>query len=166
MYMFLPLMMMLSLLFLFMNHPLTCGFILLIQTILTALISGLMNINFWYSYILFLIMVGGMLILFIYMTSIVSNEKFKINPKLSFLMTLLMLYMIILLMDKFYLNMNNQIFDMNSQNLMYFHNLSMIKYFNKPNYLMMLIIIIYLFITLIAVVKITNINYGSLRQKF
>lgn len=40
------------------------------------------------------------------------------------------------------------------------------KFFNFPSRIILIIIIIYLFITLIAVVKIVNINYGPLRQKF
>nr|APX39147.1 NADH dehydrogenase subunit 6 [Calomicrus fallax]APX39192.1 NADH dehydrogenase subunit 6 [Calomicrus fallax] len=166
MFLFLPLMIMCSMLFIFMNHPLSCGLILLIQTILTALISGLMNFNFWYSYILFLIMVGGMLILFIYMTSIASNEKFTFNPKFLISLLFMLLLIILILMDEFYFNILNQTFDMKSQNLFYMNNLSMMKYFNEPNFFITMMIIIYLFITLIIVVKITNISYGSLRQKF
>nr|YP_009725354.1 NADH dehydrogenase subunit 6 [Monolepta occifluvis]QBX88868.1 NADH dehydrogenase subunit 6 [Monolepta occifluvis] len=166
MFLFFPLIMMCSLLFIFMSHPLSCGLILLLQTIFTTMISGLMSFNYWYSYILFLIMIGGMLILFIYMTSIASNEKFSFNMK-SFIMMLILLLMIsLILMDEFYFNILNKIFDMKIQNKIYLNNLSMMKYFNEPNYLMMLLIIIYLFITLIMVVKITNISYGSLRQKF
>nr|APX40847.1 NADH dehydrogenase subunit 6 [Calomicrus suturalis] len=164
--MFLPLMMLCSMLFIFLNHPLSCGLILLIQTILTAMISGLMNFNYWYSYILFLIMIGGMLILFIYMTSIASNEKFSFRPKFMTLNLILLIFVMLILMDQFYFNMLNQMFDMKSQNFFYLNNLSMMKYFMEPNYLLMMLIIIYLFITLIVVVKITSISYGSLRQKY
>nr|APX39204.1 NADH dehydrogenase subunit 6 [Crepidodera aurata] len=162
----LPLMIMNSLLFMMFKHPLSCGLILLLQTILTSLITGLMNYNFWYSYILFLIMIGGMLILFIYMTSIASNEKFKINYKLMMLMFIpLMILLIMLIMDSYYFNymqINNlKVFSSNYNN-----NFSMKKYFNFPNHFIMLTMIIYLFITLIVVVKITYLTYGPLRQKF
>lgn len=40
------------------------------------------------------------------------------------------------------------------------------KIYNKPRNIISLILINYLFLTLIIVVKITNINYGPLRQKF
>nr|AYW52275.1 NADH dehydrogenase subunit 6 [Galerucinae sp. 7 ACP-2013] len=166
MFLFLPLMILCSMLFIFMNHPLSCGLILLLQTIFTAMISGLMNLNYWYSYILFLIMVGGMLILFIYMTSIASNEKFSFNPSLMILLLFMSMLIILILMDEFYFNLMNKMLEMKSQNLMFNNNLSMMKYFNEPNYFLMMMIIIYLFITLIVVVKITNISYGSLRQKF
>nr|WVD73158.1 NADH dehydrogenase subunit 6 [Monolepta cavipennis] len=162
---FLSLMLINSFLFIFMNHPLSCGLILLIQTIFTTIMSGMMNFNYWYSYILFLIMIGGMLILFIYMTSIASNEKFTFKPNFLTLSFFMIMFMLILI-DDFYINLLNQIFDMKSQNFMFNNNFSMIKYFNEPNYMLMLMTIIYLFITLIIVVKMTNINYGSLRQKF
>nr|YP_009971770.1 NADH dehydrogenase subunit 6 [Cucujus kempi]QNG56480.1 NADH dehydrogenase subunit 6 [Cucujus kempi] len=150
--------------FLFLNHPLSFGLILLIQTILVALISGSISLNFWYSYILFLIMVGGMLVLFIYMTSIASNEKFKFSPKLFLSISLLIpisLFIMFInnLLTPTYLNENTNFNNLN-------FSFSMNKYMNWPTNMMYFIIIIYLFITLIAVVKITNINYGPLRQKF
>nr|APX40249.1 NADH dehydrogenase subunit 6 [Psylliodes circumdatus] len=163
----LPLLLMNTLMFMFLNHPLSSGLILLTQTILTAFLSGFMNYNFWYSYILFLIMVGGMLILFIYMTSVASNEKFKFNKNL--IMIILFSTMIILLLmfiDLYYLNYFFNIQDMKNMNINYSNNLSLKKYFNYPNFNMMIMMITYLFITLIAVVKITNNSYGPLRQKF
>nr|ARH54218.1 NADH dehydrogenase subunit 6 [Crepidodera pluta] len=165
MFLFLPLMIMNSLLFMMFKHPLSCGLILLLQTILTSMITGLMNYNFWYSYILFLIMIGGMLILFIYMTSIASNEKFKINYNFGIYLMISCLIMIIMMIDLYYFNymqINNlEIFSTKFNN-----NYSMKKYMNFPNYFIMLIMIMYLFITLIAVVKITYFSYGPLRQKF
>nr|APX40626.1 NADH dehydrogenase subunit 6 [Psylliodes chrysocephala] len=162
-----PLLFMNTLIFIFLNHPLTCGLILLSQTILTAFLSGMMNYNFWYSYILFLIMVGGMLILFIYMTSIASNEKFKFNKNLMMIM-ILSFSMIIMLMliDQFYLNYFTNIQDMKNMNMNPSNMNSLKKYFNYPNMYLMIMMITYLFITLIAVVKITNNSYGPLRQKF
>nr|YP_009971718.1 NADH dehydrogenase subunit 6 [Thesaurus albertalleni]QNG56428.1 NADH dehydrogenase subunit 6 [Thesaurus albertalleni] len=153
-----------SLMFLFMNHPLSFGLILLIQTILTMFITGMMSLNFWYSYILFLIMIGGMLVLFMYMTSIASNEKFKFSLNLTylFLMSFLILPLTLLM------NNNIKYFNENfiSQNKSSMYQLSMNKYMYMPSMMIYLMIIIYLFITLIAIVKITNISYGPLRQKF
>nr|APX39650.1 NADH dehydrogenase subunit 6 [Longitarsus lycopi] len=156
-----------TILMLTLKHPLSCGLILLTQTILTALITGMMSLNFWYSYIIFLIMIGGMLILFIYMTSIASNEKFKFNKNyiLLYLMFIITLSLM-LLIDPYYLNLFNNIIDMKNSLLNINKQLSMMKYFNYPNYFIMMMMIIYLFITLIAIVKITKFNYGALRQKF
>nr|YP_010692558.1 NADH dehydrogenase subunit 6 [Argopistes sexvittatus]WBV77040.1 NADH dehydrogenase subunit 6 [Argopistes sexvittatus]WBV77053.1 NADH dehydrogenase subunit 6 [Argopistes sexvittatus] len=161
-----PLLMMNSLMLIFMKHPLSCGLMLLIQTIMTALITGLMNYNFWYSYILFLVMIGGMLILFIYMTSIASNEKFKFNMNLFKMMMLIFLLnmLLILIFDNFYFNTMNQLQEMMINKN--YNNLSLMKYFNYPSYFIMIMLISYLFITLIAAVKMTKSSYGSLRQKF
>nr|APX40210.1 NADH dehydrogenase subunit 6 [Psylliodes laevicollis] len=162
-----PLLFMNTLMFIFLNHPLSCGLILLIQTILTALMSGLMNYNFWYSYILFLIMVGGMLILFIYMTSIASNEKFKMSKSLILIMIFsISIIMMLMMIDLFYLNYFMNIQDTKIMNMNFSNMMSLKKYFNYPNFYLMITMIIYLFITLIAVVKITNNSYGPLRQKF
>nr|WNV22591.1 NADH dehydrogenase subunit 6 [Psylliodes attenuatus] len=156
-----------TLLFLIMKHPLSCGLTLLIQTILTALMSGMMNLNFWYSYILFLIMVGGLLILFIYMTSVASNEKFLLGSKvllsilLGSLISFSAYYYSYLL---YYYFFNSQ--EMTMMPLNFNNNYSLMKYFNLPSLWIMIMMIIYLFITLIAVVKITNNTYGPLRQKF
>nr|AJG02504.1 NADH dehydrogenase subunit 6 [Tychus niger] len=155
--------MMISISLMFMIHPMSMGISLLMQTLLICLITGSMNNNFWFSYILFITMIGGLLILFLYMTSIASNELLKFS-KMLMLLNLIMLIPIIsinILMDKyfmFYFNNNNNLLDPILMNK-YFN-----KFFNYPNFLIMLMLIIYLFITLIATVKITNIKYGPMRK--
>nr|AML26046.1 NADH dehydrogenase subunit 6 [Staphylinidae sp. BMNH 1274251] len=155
----------LTVIFLFLNHPLTMGLILLMQTMLIALITGLLNINFWFSYILFLIMVGGMLVLFIYMTSIASNEMFNYSNKimLTMLMMILMIMLFTFLTDNFLFSLNMNFME---NNFIFNSNIMLIKFFNYPSMFMIFFMIIYLFITLVAVVKITKIEYGPLRQKF
>nr|ADO60589.1 NADH dehydrogenase subunit 6 [Tritoma bipustulata] len=165
--MFLMMMIVLAFMFMFMNHPLSFGLILLLQTILTSIYFGLLAHNFWYSYILFLVMIGGMLILFMYMTSVASNEKFKFSMKLFILFNIMSnLSMITLLIDPFYTNLiNNQLdLSMSKENLNF--QFSIIKYINFPNNMIFMLMIIYLFITLIVVVKISGTNFGTLRQKF
>nr|QVM79267.1 NADH dehydrogenase subunit 6 [Vesperus sanzi] len=155
-----------SAMFLFLTHPLSLGLILLIQTILISLLTGMMNYNYWFSYILFLIFVGGILILFIYMTSIASNEKFKFSYKLSILLFFSILLLIpIYFTDPYLLNMNLKNYELMNQN-MNLWNLSMNNYFNWPKIMILYLIITFLLLTLIMAVKVTNINYGPLRQKF
>nr|ALO70526.1 NADH deshydrogenase subunit 6 [Diartiger fossulatus] len=144
--------MIMSILFLLLNHPMSMGLILLIQTLLISMIMSSIN-NPWYSYIMFLIMVGGMLILFIYMTSIASNEPFKMSPILFMLML-----MSLFSMSLFYMNMEKSTNMMNN-------TLSLNKYFNFPNMLLMSMLMMYLMITMIASVKIINLKYGPIRQK-
>nr|AOY39510.1 NADH dehydrogenase subunit 6 [Scolytinae sp. BMNH 1039990] len=153
------------------NHPLAMGSILLMQTILIALSSGFMFTNFWLSYILFLIMVGGMLIMFMYMTSIASNEKFKL-PKLKMMLLTLSLIMLMISMIMFIdkslmapaMKMSLKL-TMNEQTYASDFFVSTTKFFNLPNFTLSIALMLYLLLTLIAVVKITNKKMGPLRQK-
>nr|YP_003331299.1 NADH dehydrogenase subunit 6 [Chauliognathus opacus]ACM45021.1 NADH dehydrogenase subunit 6 [Chauliognathus opacus] len=145
------------------NHPLSMGLTLLVTTIFVALVGGLKSFNFWYSFILFMIMVGGMMILFIYMTSITSNEKFEMPYKMILSTFVLIMIMSYLLSENpmFSLQeMSNE--EMNKNNIL---EISMNKYFIENSYQILLMLIIYLLVTLIAVVKITNISAGPLRKK-
>nr|ADO60553.1 NADH dehydrogenase subunit 6 [Cantharis pellucida] len=151
---------------LFLNHPLSMGLNLLIQTILIAMITGIMSLNFWMSYLLFLVMVGGMLILFMYMTSIASNEKFFFSKNLL-IMTILMImtltiYMLFNSLNDFFSTKN-----MDSIELLNYstYEMSPNKYFINNSKFILSILIVYLFITLIAIVNISNNNFGPLRQK-
>nr|AND96548.1 NADH deshydrogenase subunit 6 [Caccobius nigritulus] len=150
-----------SILMMWMKHPLSMGIILLIQTINLALYMGYLNLNYWYSYILFLIMIGGMLVLFIYMTSVASNEKFKPSIKLLiFSMFIMFLFIIMFLFnDLFYLMLNSNFKEFSNE----FMNFSLNKYFNFPNFYIMYLLIIYLLITLLVIVKISSFKKGSLR---
>nr|QRV62436.1 NADH dehydrogenase subunit 6 [Graptodytes pietrii] len=162
-----------SSIFLCLNHPMSMGFILMIQSMIIALYTGMYSYSFWFSYILFLIMIGGMLILFMYMTSLASNEKFKFSLNISLMIFyfLLILLFIYFSMDYFLTNLffkNSNLLEIINSNLFKKNenNLSINLMYNNPNNLITMILINYLFLTLIAIVKITKSNTGPLRQKF
>nr|AVN68073.1 NADH dehydrogenase subunit 6 [Laxta sp. BLA048] len=153
----------LSIIFTSMKHPLAMGLVLLLQTLLISMLTGMMTQSFWFSYILFLIFLGGMLVLFIYVTSLASNEMFYLSTKLIMLaMTTIMVFLSL----KIFL-MSSMI--KNQETLSYMTTYDqvstpLIKLYNQPTSIMTIIIASYLFLTLIAVVKITNIFKGPLRQ--
>nr|YP_010385071.1 NADH dehydrogenase subunit 6 [Hyphydrus ovatus]UPL65081.1 NADH dehydrogenase subunit 6 [Hyphydrus ovatus] len=163
---------MMTIMFLLMNHPMSMGLILMIQTISISLISGFYSYSFWFSYILFIIMVGGMLVLFMYMTSLASNEKFKFSNK-TIIISMLMFFIAALTfnIDQFMMNpmfKNNNLME-NISNFILYKNEninSLMIFYNNPNSMITIMLMNYLLITLIAVVKITKSNQGSLRQKF
>nr|YP_009538166.1 NADH dehydrogenase subunit 6 [Tacola larymna]AYN60948.1 NADH dehydrogenase subunit 6 [Tacola larymna] len=155
----------------FINHPFAMGLMILIQTLFICMLSGMLINTYWFSYILFLVFLGGLLVLFIYVSSIASNELFKIHliNKSYFMFLFIILFSSFLLKyNLFWMNfsfndeMNNFFNDYLFFNNEYNFNLS--KLYNKYTYLLMLMMIIYLFITLIAIVKITNIFFGPLRS--
>nr|AYW52243.1 NADH dehydrogenase subunit 6 [Ptilodactylidae sp. 2 ACP-2013] len=147
---------------LFIKHPLSMGLMIIIQSVSIAFITGSFYFNFWFSYLMFIVMVGGMMILFIYMTTIASNETFKMSTNLISSLIPALLTLII------FIYKNNSIPELKiysqSTNLMNQFLLSINKFINLPANLILLTLIIYLFIVLIAVVKITNISHGPLRQ--
>nr|WPN85835.1 NADH dehydrogenase subunit 6 [Melinda sp.] len=160
-----------NLIFMNMKHPLAMGLILLIQTTLVTLISGTMTKSFWFSYILFLVFLGGMLVLFIYVISLASNEMFTFSMKLTFISMLIfmMMMMLLIFMDKNnllqYQNLEiKSMYEMNS--FLVENSLSLNKLYNYPNNLLTIILMNYLLITLIAIVKITNLFKGPLRPMF
>nr|QHD19749.1 NADH dehydrogenase subunit 6 [Epilachna admirabilis] len=165
--MFLLMFILTSSIIIFLNHPLSMGFLILIQSIIMSMSLGSLTFNYWYSYILMLIMIGGLLILFIYMTSIASNEKFKFNFIIFFMSMIIFSTMMFSIKDPLILNnfhlKNDLILNYNNT---YNFNLSMSKFYNIPYLKIMLITIIYLLITMIASVKICKINMGPLRQMF
>nr|YP_007317413.1 NADH dehydrogenase subunit 6 [Enoplometopus occidentalis]AGA56190.1 NADH dehydrogenase subunit 6 [Enoplometopus occidentalis] len=158
----------LSLIFTWLSHPLSMGLCLLTQTILICLAAGLMNSSFWFSYILFLIFLGGMLVLFIYVASLASNEPFKFSMMLfifslifSSIMTLLFLFKdplhitssINIISSSIPQSMQDENF---SQNL-----ISMI--YNPSTMFFTMYMILYLLLTLIVIVKIINLYSSPLR---
>lgn len=146
--------------FLLIRHPLSLRLILLIQTTLIAIQSGIVRLRFWFSYIIFLIIVGGILVLFIYITRIASNEKFTIKFKLiTISAVMIILSLIFSNLDFITLETLSIIWKSRER-------LQLVKYLNFPTNFIILTIIIYLLITLIAVANISNVKYGPLRQKF
>lgn len=117
---------------------------------------------------------GGILILFIYITSIASNEqfKFKINVNLiKILVTINLLFLLIFITFNQKLLFFNKIqnFEINNiliiKNLIFENNFILNKIYNFPINIITILLINYLFLTLIATVKITNIFEGPLRPK-
>lgn len=144
---------------------------LLVQTIIIRIMSGIIIKTFWFSYVLFLVFVGGILVLFIYVTSLASNEIFNISIKIICI-SLCLLFItnfIFLFLDKslnLFLFSSHDIINLDLIKSFYQENLLTInKLYNFPINLITIILIVYLFLTLVAVVKITNIFEGPLRPK-
>nr|YP_009745942.1 NADH dehydrogenase subunit 6 [Trichosia lengersdorfi]QIH95800.1 NADH dehydrogenase subunit 6 [Trichosia lengersdorfi] len=159
---------MLTALFTQLNHPLSMGFLLLIQTLMICIYTGLIHESFWFSYILFLIFLGGLLILFIYITSLASNEMFYMSMKLMliFISLFILFMMISTLIDKIQspTMFNQELIQFNYYNEFKETSFIINKLYNYPTNLVTLMLINYLFFTLIVIVKITNFFYGPLRN--
>nr|YP_009350998.1 NADH dehydrogenase subunit 6 [Oriensubulitermes inanis]AQP28297.1 NADH dehydrogenase subunit 6 [Oriensubulitermes inanis] len=149
-----------SLVFTQMKHPMAMGLMLLMQTIMVCLISGTMYSSFWFSYILFMIMIGGMLVLFMYMTSLASNEMFSPSNKMlaaSSIMVPLLMYLMPTMTNNKEMNMHNKMMEneiTTTTTVMY----------NQMMGVMTTMLVIYMLLTLIVVVNIINVSKGPLRH--
>nr|YP_009351271.1 NADH dehydrogenase subunit 6 [Nasutitermes arborum]AQP29081.1 NADH dehydrogenase subunit 6 [Nasutitermes arborum] len=149
-----------SLMFTQMKHPMAMGLMLLMQTIMVCLISGTMYSSFWFSYILFMIMIGGMLVLFMYMTSLASNEMFSPSNKMLMAASItlpILMYMMPTLTNNKEMNMHNTMMEnevTTTTTVMY----------NQMMGMMTTMLVIYMLLTLIVVVNIINVSKGPLRH--
>jgi NADH-ubiquinone oxidoreductase chain 6 len=141
------------------------GLALFIQTILVCITTGNIAKNAWFSYILFLVFLGGILILFIYITSVASNElfiKIKIMPAILITLFIVSLLAVFVLIDPMLLTSNleetTEIITKRSDSI------TVIRLFNYPNNIITISVVVYLFLTLIVVVKITESHQGPLRS--
>nr|UPX88353.1 NADH dehydrogenase subunit 6 [Renocera pallida] len=160
---------MLMLMFFYMKHPLSMGLILLFQTVLICLISSQLVKSFWFSYILFLVFLGGMLVLFLYVISLASNEMFSFSVKSLVCVTVSSF--IFMFLSYFFMeigqspeNSTDTEAMLNSVTYPYETSFSLMKLYNYPASMITLLVILYLLVTLIAIVKITDLFYGPLRK--
>nr|YP_010736657.1 NADH dehydrogenase subunit 6 [Cobbenicoris guangxiensis]WEM32405.1 NADH dehydrogenase subunit 6 [Cobbenicoris guangxiensis] len=148
----------LIILFMLLKHPLSMSIMLITQTLMISMIMGITINTFVMSYIIMIIMISGMLVLFVYMSSVSSNEKFKFSFKNFITMTVVMT-----MLNSFNLKMK---FMNNMEIMMKLKETMMImKLFNEPINLSTLMMIIYLLMTMIVVSNIVNISKGPLKTK-
>lgn len=142
------------------------GLNLLTQTIIISFSAGLNTYSFWFSYILFLIFLGGILVLFIYVASLASNEIFMPSLILTFFTSIfiILLFLLFYLLDPVLISSSSYL--PNST----IYNLPSTTYitswiFNTPSILFTIFIISYLLLTLLVVIKIINLYKGPLRLR-
>nr|AEV56631.1 NADH dehydrogenase subunit 6 [Stenopirates sp. NKU01] len=151
--------------FMIMNlkHPMSMGLNLIIQTLNISMLMYMTSNLSWYSFMLFIMLLGGLMILFMYITSISSNEMFKF----SFNMKLIMIKFILnLMMFNYMLNINPiNMLNMNFYMLKFNNTMLMMKLFNFNSLMLTIFLFMYLLMTMIFIIYITNIFEGPMRMK-
>nr|YP_010586638.1 NADH dehydrogenase subunit 6 [Uenoa lobata]UZZ44452.1 NADH dehydrogenase subunit 6 [Uenoa lobata] len=164
---FITLLMTMNLLLVNLTHPLVITIIMILQTYLMSFIMGMMSNSFWMIYIMFLCFIGGLLILFIYISSLTPNKIFYINQFSSMIMFLMINFITLNILMKIYpkfINLEMTMF--NKFNFLMINTENSIFLWNFLNYneiKLSMLMIIYLLITMIIVIKIVNLNLGPMR---
>lgn len=158
--------------FIFINikflHPIIIIIILFILSCLICLNMSLWKSNYIYSIILFLIIIRGLLIIFLYFSSLISNEQInlKFNNFLLNSFTLNFLILLIFFINSIYLISINQNFsEINSLNLLnkkIFQNI--LNLYEYPVNNLTIITILYLLLSLFIIIKICSQKSLSLRK--
>jgi NADH-ubiquinone oxidoreductase chain 6 len=141
------------------KHPMAVGLILLIQTTMVCLIRGTIYRSFSFSYILFIIMIGGILLLFIYITRLASNEIFSPSNKILILSSILLptlIYIIPTVTNK-EISLHNTIIENEITT-------TTTVIYNQMIGVITTMLVIYMLLTLIVVVNIINVSRGPLRH--
>nr|UYR45754.1 NADH dehydrogenase subunit 6 [Merostenus sp.] len=150
-------------------HPIIYGLILLCFTLTSTLNMSLNLNNYWFSFITFLIIIGGLMIIFLYFTSFISNMKMSLNwsSLINLLIKNMLLFMFLMLfIFKFkFMYWSLKFNEINSINSIYLINLNnfsfMFNYFKNFN---TIICMIYLLMCLTLIVKLCIVNKHSLRK--
>ncbi|UAT98632.1 NADH dehydrogenase subunit 6 (mitochondrion) [Muscidifurax raptorellus] len=149
-------------------HPLMLCLILMLFTIFVSLDMSILSPTHWYSYIVYLIIVGGLMIIFLYFISLISNMKMCIDWYYFFLMPLKILMMVSFIIVIYY---NKEIYMFwSTTNFKSIDLLQMLSECNFINYMYTfkntttIILMIYLFICLTLVVKIIITKKIMLRK--
>lgn len=155
-------------------HPIIFGTILLLISIFSSLNINIFNDSPIFRFIIFLIVIGGIIILFLYFIRFVRNIKIiikwiyiKIIP-IKLLLIIIIILVILLnknnLLSWFYsFNETNNLFNINSNDLIN-NNINCIYIYLNIKIIPTIIIIIYLFLCLTLIVKIFINKKISIRK--
>nr|YP_010882203.1 NADH dehydrogenase subunit 6 [Pulchriphyllium giganteum]WID87117.1 NADH dehydrogenase subunit 6 [Pulchriphyllium giganteum] len=152
--------MMLNTTFLMMKHPLSMSMTIITQTMIVSMITSMMWMSSWYSFILVLTYIGGMMIMFIYMTSLVPNMMFSMPKKMTMSMIIMLTIMMTYMINKKYQMLNLDMMQPNEQTII------LTKMYTKPTNITTIMMALYLLFTMITVKNMTELKMGPLRMKF
>nr|AKM69986.1 NADH dehydrogenase subunit 6 [Takecallis arundinariae] len=152
----------LSMILTMMKSPLSSNLIILGQSISLTMMINLINKTSWISFMLFILYVGGLMIIFLYISGIAFNELNIIKNyknmliKISIMMIMIYLIKPLMILENFHFE----------NNLMFEDNFYLINMFILPNNLIIYFILFILFFMLILIIWILKNNKGPIRQKF
>lgn len=147
-------------------HPIYIITIIIIYRIVICILLSKHSYNYIFSIILFLIIIRGLLIIFLYFARLISNNQTKFKINIFTIIRILINFIIINILTKKLLNYlwyySIEINSITYINLPLFQNIFKIYYYPFNN--ITLICIFYLLITLISIIKICIIKSSSLRK--
>nr|AXH38213.1 NADH dehydrogenase subunit 6 [Pseudoniphargus sp. 1-Portugal] len=153
----------LSLMFLLETTPLYLSLVIILQTIILAVILALFTMSSWFSFMLLMIYLSGMMIVFIYVSSMASNELFNPTRNLMPFSLAAMLILLFLLFPFYYLKPSDSLSHL-SLDLLQTTVFKTSSIYSKSLFIMTILLIIYLLLAMIMVVKVSSFSEGPMRS--
>nr|YP_009735098.1 NADH dehydrogenase subunit 6 [Acropyga goeldii]QBG38579.1 NADH dehydrogenase subunit 6 [Acropyga goeldii] len=151
-------------------NPIMIMINLIIFSMMICMKISLWKPNFLYSIILFLIMISGMLIIFLYFSSLISNEQISHKFNLLLLFNYIINFFVFINLNYNIKFMNLElkkfnfldIYSINKFNEM--NNQNILNFYMYPFNNLTIISMFYLLITLFSIIKICSIKSNTLRK--
>nr|YP_009537776.1 NADH dehydrogenase subunit 6 [Ornithodoros coriaceus]AYN59508.1 NADH dehydrogenase subunit 6 [Ornithodoros coriaceus] len=137
------LMLFISLAFISMPHPISMLIIMIMMTVYINILMYMMMKHTWFILIITLLMLGGLLVIFMYITSLTPNKKFYL--KKYFFVSIPIFYMM----------------KMNNLSWLSLNNTQTMKVLSSPSILIFMLI--YLMITLMAIMSLIKSSLAPLK---
>nr|YP_009629421.1 NADH dehydrogenase subunit 6 [Sogatella vibix]AVV32052.1 NADH dehydrogenase subunit 6 [Sogatella vibix] len=154
-----------ALMSIWMNHPISLGSLLMIQSMSTSIFTIILTKNSWYSMILFITFSSGLMIMFMYMSSISSNEKFSWSMKLSMFIVFSLMTILVFNMDKIFIFNHNWM-----EKKIYFSEneemKSIYKNLNSNKFFIFTLVTLLILITLISISNLISSFEGPLKMTY
>lgn len=131
------------------NNPITITLIIVLIALITASIFCI-TLSSWYAFLIFLIYVGGILVIFAYFTATSPNQQHMRNKRI--IKTVLFILLITIPLTA-----------LNNQTLVTTKSHQLIRLYTSHNIYTLILITIILLITIVIVVKLSSRSKGPLR---
>nr|AXI98555.1 NADH dehydrogenase subunit 6 [Pseudoniphargus cupicola] len=152
-----------SVMFLLTIAPLFMSLLIILQTITLAIIINMITMTSWFSFMLVMIYLSGMMVIFIYVSSMASNELFFPNNYL--LAPLFIIFAITTaLVSNYMLGSPSDYTNELNLILTKITIFKTMKMYSKPLFIMTILLILYLLLAMIMVSKNSSFSYGPLRS--
>nr|YP_010586391.1 NADH dehydrogenase subunit 6 [Molannodes epaphos]UZZ44179.1 NADH dehydrogenase subunit 6 [Molannodes epaphos] len=163
--------------FMMMNsaHPLMMTILMIIMNTLICLLMNSLNYYMWFSYIMFLIIIGSLMILFLYISNLTSNKMKIFSMKkiiLAINLTIMALLIFNFMYNPKYMNIftNNQKKIFSSSFNLYYNEMeplmNLSKLYNNFSLWLSILLMTLLLMMLMISIKISNLFQGPFRMKF
>nr|AHX97796.1 NADH dehydrogenase subunit 6 [Elasmosoma sp. QL-2014] len=133
-------------------HPMSLSLILMVYSLFMSLKMNYLSMNYWFSYLFFLLMVGGLMVLVMYLTSVSNNEVFSLKNKFYFKILMKIIFLVVIMVyslksmdNSFYYFNNEELFSMTAKGWMELKGLFI-------SFKVVVYMFVYLFVLMVVVV--------------